>query len=212
VRRLALVAACALLAAGCGGSKKPSDPGRAAIDELVAAVKARDTNAIWERVTPATQRRLGKTRTISLVEGLLRPFVGRSYRTIVSQLVTERYGFVAISTPRAIVAVPFAKEGHGLRAELGVPLHIEPSGPLPKVYTHRVAPQVAFEVTHASEEPTVLLYLDGFTLLPKVYAAGSSATVYSTLPDAFKRGRHTVVAFAATPTGAAARAWAFTIR
>jgi hypothetical protein len=200
------------LAVACGGSKKAGDRGREAIDELVAAAQARDVDAMWDNVTEATRRRLGKTQTAAVLERRLARFAGRSYRTVVSQLVTEEFGVVAISTPAAIVALPFAKDGKRLRAELGGALRVEPTGPRPGVHRERVIPQVAVEVKQASGEPTVALYLDGETLLPKVYSAGSSATVFSTLPGDFTRGRHTVVAFAATAETAAATAWSFTVR
>ena len=211
MKRAVVLVACCLLAAGCGGSKKPSDPGRQAVDELVAAAKAHDAAAIWSHVTKATQQRLGKAETAALVERLLGPFAGGGYRTVVSQLVTERYGVVAISTSAAIAAIPLAKEHGDLHAELGTKLRIEPSGPQPKVHTEHVPPQVAVEIKGGSGEPTAVLYLDGETLYPKTYGTGAAATVYANLDQDFAPGRHTVVAFVATPLAAAATAWAFTI-
>jgi hypothetical protein len=209
--RLLLLLVLALAAAGCGGGGK-KDPGRDAIAHLVKAAKAHDADAIWSQVTPATQARLGKARTAALVERELAPF-GDGYHLLLSQLVTERYGIVAITTPHAVAALPFAKTKDGLRAELGTKLHIEPSGPLPKVHTEHVPAQVAYELKGGSGgEPTAVLYLDGETLYPKVYGSARAATVFATLDQDFKRGRHTVVAFVAAPTEAAATAWAFTIR
>ena len=209
---LVLVLSVALLAAGCG-SKKSSDPGRDVMAELVAAVKAHDADAIWERVTKATQGRLGKARTVALVEKELAPFTRGSYRLLLSQLVTERFGLVAITTPKAIVALPFAKEDGRLRADLGAPLRVEPTGPRPGVHTEHVPHQVAVEVTGGPRvEPTAILYLDGDTLLATIYGTAASATVFSNLPQAFTKGRHTVIAFAATDFSAAATAWSFTVR
>jgi hypothetical protein len=214
LRRALPLAFCALaLAAGCGGGGGKKDAGRSAIDRLLEAAKAHDADAIWERLSDATRQRLGKAEAAALVERRLAPFTGGGYRVLVSQLVTERYGVVAISTPRAVVALPFEKEKGRLQAELGARLRIEPTGPLPKVYEERVVPQVAYELKDGSGgEPTAVLYLDGETLYPKVYGTARSATVYANLDGELARGRHTVVAFAATPSAATATAWAFTVR
>jgi hypothetical protein len=216
---LVLVALVVLAVAGCGGGSKkkvadkPPDPGRALIDQLVAAAKRHDPDAIWARVTKATHGRLTKAEAASLVERELGPVLGGGCRTLVSQLVTERYGVVAVKTARAIVALPLRKEDGGLRADLGTQLHIESSGPTPGVHPPSIPHQVAVEVKGAGAgDATIVLYLDGETLYPQVYGSAESATVYANLSVPFPRALHTVIAFAATKSEAAATAWSFTIR
>jgi hypothetical protein len=213
VKRLAPVLGAVVLLAGCGGSKKPDDPGRALLDQLVAAARKHDADAIWDRVTKATQGRLTKEQAASRVEQVLAPVLGRGYRTLVSQLVTNDYGVVSAKTGSAVVALALRKEDGGLRADLGAPLTIDISGPQPGVHPRSIPHQVAIELKGADAgDATVVLYLDGETLYPKVYGGGTSATVYADLSVPFPRARHTVLAFAATKNEATARAWSFVIR
>ena len=155
-----------LVLAGCGGgSRKPGDPGREAMDKLVSAAAQHDEDAVWELVTDATHGRLQtKARVFVLGESRLRPFVSGRYRTVVSQLIADQHGVVAIDNRRAVLAIAFRKVKGDLLAELGTALKAEPIGPLPKVYTNHVPQQIGVAVKGGAGDANAVLWLEGETV------------------------------------------------
>jgi hypothetical protein len=215
VRRAALLLLAAVLLAGCGGSKKSADPGRDAIDALVQAARQGDEGKLWSLVSDGTRARLKTKQAVAaLVERKLKPFYKDDYRTVVSRLITNEYGVTAIANGRAIVAIPLRKTGSKLRAELGTRLRVDPTGPLPKVYSEPPPAQVAVEGKGGFGELTAaIIWLDGGTR-PDEHLAGDAAgaTVFVNYPQQFRPGRHSVVALLATLNEAAATAWRFTVK
>jgi hypothetical protein len=69
--------------------------------------------------------------------------------------------------------------------------------------------QIGVGISGPSGVGTAVLYLDGVTENPKVYATRTDSTLVSDFDPALEPGRHTVVVFATDGREAAAKAWAF---
>src|SRR5919201_3524007 len=105
-RAVALLAATALVAGGCGGAKKaappPRDRGKEVIDALVAAAARHDAKALWGLLSGPSRQRLGsferfrRTAAVTLASRV-GSFARAPYREIVSERVTNRFGVVAIA-------------------------------------------------------------------------------------------------------------------
>jgi hypothetical protein len=227
MRRALPIALLVLVLAGCGGGKSAQtttldtqpapDPGKDAVEELLAAAGGGRTDALWAMLSTASKRRLGPTlgEFKSGAGGELVDTVGsfRSAKVIVSERVTPEFGVVAVdgrqNGKRAVYALPLRLEGAKWKLELGSPLKIRPLGPLPGKHEPVVA-QIAAAVTGPGGSGTAVMYLDGHTENPTVAGTASNATLYATFEPALDAGRHTVVVFASDGEEAGATAWDFT--
>jgi hypothetical protein len=218
VLRGALVVGVVLVLAGCGGSAKPKppaappDPGRAVAAELVRASATGNTRAIWDVLSNGSQKRSGSfaafdAKVAPSIVRAFRPFADGSYRVLVSELLTERLGVVALARGSYAYAFPLARESGGLRLVLPRRMTIDVLGPQPG--SKGPVAQVGVEI-HGSGVGDAVLYVDGQTVEPHVATAARSATVFGNLPNALPAGRHTAVVFVALGANAAARAWTFT--
>jgi hypothetical protein len=237
MRRLAVLALIAALAAGCGGGGSGSksatttaarpptttasgDPGKDAIRAFVAAAHDGRADVLWSMLSTASKRRLGPLQrfrqhaAVSLAEEL--GSFGR-YKVIVSERVTPEFGVVAIDGTRVgeggrtrdVYAVALRLEGAAWRFELGSPVHVRAVGPDPGAHEDVVA-QVAAAVSGQSGAGAAVVYVDGLTENPKVYGTASNSTLVVNFEPALDPGRHTVVVFGSVGRQAAATGWWFT--
>jgi hypothetical protein len=228
VRRLVpLVVVLAL--AGCGGGKQSAqtttvaptttaaaDPGKEAVNGLLAAAAGGRTDALWDMLSTASRQRLGPTLHAfrSGAGGRLADSLGsfRQAKVIVSERITPEFGVVAIdgrkNGKRAVYAVPLRLEGTKWKLELGSPVHIKVLGPQPG--SRGPVAQIGAAVTGPGGSGVSVMYLDGHTENPKVVGTAGNATLFANFDPALDPGRHTVVVFASDGESAGATAWAFT--
>ena len=232
-----ILLALALVAAGCGGGGKSAttttavttvalpttttsgDPGKDAVDALVAAARAGNTDAMWGMLSTSSRERLGPTlgEFKSGAGGELADSLAgfRDYKVIVSERITPEFGVVAIDGSRdgkrAVYAVPLRLVGERWKLELGSPVKVKPLGPLPDA-VEPVVGQIGVAVGGPAGVGTAVMYLDGRAENPKVYTTATNSTLVSNFDPALAPGRHTVVVFATDDRNAAADAWAFTVK
>ena len=226
---MVLVVLVSVLLAGCGGSDKAAptttsptttsaapDPGKEAVDALLAAAAAGQTEAMWRMLSTESKDRLGPTlgEFKSGAGGELADSLGsfRNPKVIVSERITPEFGIVAIdgrqNGKKAVYAVPLRLEGTSWKLELGGPVKIRVLGPQPG--SRGLVAQIAAAVSGPGGAGTAVMYLDGHTENPKVVGTSSNSTLYANFDQALDPGRHTVVVFASDGRNAGATAWAFT--
>jgi hypothetical protein len=215
VRRILVLVLLAFLAAGCGGSETPDDPGREVVDELITAAAEGDTEQIWDLLSTSSRTRAGTTldafrdRQAVTLRRQLAPFAG-GYRVLVSERISDRYGVVGIRRGDDVYAAPLRLEDGRWRVELPGPVKIDVLGPRPGA--REPVGQIGVEVRACGGVGTALLYLDGLPLSPNVYSGPRGATVFANLTSMLKRGPHDALAYADLGDEAAATAWTFTAR
>ena len=219
--------AALLIAAGCGGgnstattgatassrtttrSQGPSDPGRDAIEAFVAAARRDDAAASWRMLSTPSRDRLGPTLAAfrrDEAAGLHKRFAPfRAFEVIVSERITPELGIVAIDDGRRVDAVVLRLEGETWKVELGGPVRIQLIG-------QPLLAQVAVSVEGPGGAGTAVMYVDGQTVIPKVYSSPTNSTVFANLEPPLDPGRHTLVVFASNGRDASAGAWAFTAK
>jgi hypothetical protein len=221
-----------VLLAGCGGGDKAAqttsattasttttaapDPGKDAVDALLAAAAGGRTEAIWHMLSTASKDRLGPTlgEFKSGAGGELADSLGsfRNPKVIVSERTTPEFGIVAIdghqNGRKAVYAVPLRLEGTTWKLELGGPVKIRVLGPQPG--SRGLVAQIAAAVSGPGGAGTAVMYLDGHTENPTVAGTSGNSTLYANFDQPLDPGRHTVVIFASDGRNAAATAWAFT--
>ena len=238
MRRLALLVLAVVLLAGCGGAKQqtttndfpprpattttPADPGKAIVEQFVAAAHASKPAALWRLLSTATKQRVGpfvrfRDHTATeLAEG-----VGgfRNFKVIVSERVTPEFGVVAIdgtkvaegATERDVYAVALRLEATEWKVELFGPVKVRPIGPDPGANEDVVA-QIAAAVSGQAGDGTALVYVDGLSESPKIYDTKSNSTLVVNYQPALDPGRHTVVVFGTVGRQASATGWWFTVK
>ena len=232
MRRLALLAAVALVVGGCGGKKAapakpaaPRDPGKQVLDAFVSAAGRGDAKAMWALLSRASQRRLGplarfeRTTAVELAEGV-GSFARSRYEEVVSERVTDSFGVVAIAGVRHVegtreynaYATALRLEGRFWRVELGGPVHIRPLGPAPGAREKTVLQIAGAVSSRRGGAGTAVLWLDGVTLNPKASGTAGNVTLFANLASPLARGRHNVVVFASGSADASATAWTFSVR
>ena len=228
MRRFLPIVLLVLLLAGCGGDKAAQtttappvttaapDPGKDAIDALLAAAAAGKTEAVWGMLSSASKERLGPTLGEfesgaggELVDSLAS---FRNPKVIVSERITPEFGIVAVDGRqdgrKAVYAVPLRLEGTAWKLELGGPVDIRVLGPQPG--SRGLVAQIAAAVSGPGGTGTAVMYLDGHTENPKIAGTSANSTLYANFDQALDPGRHTVVVFASDGRNAGATAWAFT--
>ncbi len=175
-------------------------------------MRADDAEAMWGLLSAPTQRRersLGSFRRAGAptLEKALRPFTEGSFRLVVSEAITDRFGVVAVVRGRHAYAVPLRLDRGEWKVELPGSLTIEVIGPRPG--SRGAVAQIGVEVHGGGAEGTAVLYADGVTLLSKAYTGPRSATVFANLASRLTPGLHNAVAFATRGRNAAAIAWTF---
>jgi hypothetical protein len=217
-----LVAALALLAAGCGGDDKqgaalppaPPDPGREVVQALVDAAAESDAETAWELLSQPSQRRAGSTldafeaTTFPELRRALAPFANGKLPVQVSEKLDEQFGIVALSRGRAAYATPLRLEGDHWRVELPGPVRIEVLGPRPGS-RGKFVQQIGVEKHGPGGAGVAVLYLDGITLDAKTASGPEGATIFANFTNPLEPGLHTAVAFTSAAGNAAARAWTF---
>lgn len=215
-----------LVVAGCGSEETtsgkttqptetaPPDPGREVMTAFVAAAEDGDAVAMWDLLSEPSRERFGPTleefeagEAKRLAETLA-PFAGGDLPVEVSENIDGDFGVVALSRGDHAYANPLRREGDVWRVELPGPMTIDISGP-PPGSKGKFASQIGVEIKGRSSGGTALLYLDGETLDPDIYAGPTAATVFASFPNGVEPGRHTAVAFALSGDNAAAEAWTF---
>jgi hypothetical protein len=235
VRRLAVAAAVAVLAVGCGGATKEDGPpapttvagvdrGKIVIDAFVAAAGRRDARAMWRLLSGSSQRRLGsfqrfrRTTAIEFAEGV-GSFARSAYKVVVSERVTDLFGAVAIAGVRTAEGMrEYAAYGTALRLENGSwrvefrgPVHIEPLGPRPGTREKTVVQTAAEVVDKRGGLQTAVTWVDGVALDSQFRGGSRGATLFANLASPLARGRHNVVVFAGGAKDASVIVWTFSV-
>ena len=227
MRRFALLSVAVVLvlvSASCGGGEPATttsstasaqpDPGRTAVDALLAAASQHDAQALWSLLSTPSRKRLGptfaafKSTSATKLERALKPFVGFTGKPFVSQRISDLFGVVAIHRGAAALEFPLRSVNGSWRVEAPGPVTIDIGGPQPGSRT--LVGQIGIEI-HAPGPPSVgLIWVDGASVEPKIYTGKKSATVYANLDQPLASGVHIAVAYAEEGRDAAALAWAFT--
>src|SRR4051794_9204424 len=139
MRRAAVATlAVAALVAGCGGKSKPQsiqppiktapagpDPRQRGMKAFVAAARRGDAKALWALLSTPGQQRLGpfsrfrSATALELGEGV-GSFARSTYKEVVSERVTDRFGVVAIAGFRTAEGTrEYAAYAAALRLERG---------------------------------------------------------------------------------------------
>ncbi len=209
MRRLLAGLLLAVALAGCGGTKKPADPGRDVLGGFLRAVAERDTAEMRRLLSPQSTKRFTDAQLAVLsrrLEGLTGDF-----RVVVSERITDTFGLVAVAAGPRVYGAALRKTGDDWGLELDGPVQITPLGPRPGARETGVG-QVAAELHHAPGAGVALLYLDGQSLADtRIYRSGDEATIFANLDVLAAPGRHTVTAFASAGSNASARAWTFVV-
>lgn len=213
VKRFTGVVVAALLVAvalaGCGGTKKPADPGRDVLGGFLESVAERDTAEMRRFLSPQSTKRFTDAQLAALSTRLQGLTV--DYRVVVSERITDTFGLATVAAGPRVYGAALRKTGDDWGLELNGPVQITPLGPKPGAREEGVA-QVAAALDHAAENGVVLLYLDGQSLPdPRVYRSGGEATIFANLDVMAAAGRHTVTAFASAGANASALAWTFVV-
>jgi hypothetical protein len=208
MRRAAPILLLVAVLAGCGGSKKATDPGRDAFRALVRASAGGNDAAVRALLTPDSHV------DVAALRRQLRPF-RRGYALAVSERITDTppIGVVAAVHAGNAWAAALREVGDGWKFELGGPIRIRPLGPSPGARQARVRQlAAAIDGTKGAGGGEALLYLDGLSAPDaKVYRFAKQLSIVSNLPTAVPKGHHSIVVFAAEGLHAAARAWTFTV-
>ncbi len=230
-RRVVLLAALCLLAAGCAGADReqesasttsaprpstdasPPEPGET-LDAFVTAAAANDTKAMWLLLTARSRARLGPSlsafrrgagaKLVARIAPLAAPAVSR----VLSERITLDVAVAAVAAPDAAFAAALRLENGNWLIELGGPIRIRALVPDP-------GESVAALVHVAAEfkAPTAIseagLWLDGRAVPAK--GGGVSASYLTVFGEAGELafGAHSMVAFVVAGDEAAALAWPF---
>jgi hypothetical protein len=210
----ALLAAVALLVAGCGGAATAVEPSQERPEQLdpggtlvafLDAASAGDEAATRSFLTDSSQRVLDLPR----LELAARPLVGG--HVVISQLVDGPWAVAALVKGAHAYAAPLRRENGSWRVELGGAIRLRPILPHPGQLALTADPQIAAEA-RASADVGLALWLDGIDFA--VEAGGptpSFITAYGRSGNELSPGLHVVVAFARAGPGAAATAWTFKV-
>ncbi len=208
-----ILAAVALVAAGCGtGGKRSSDAARPkALDPggtllaFLGAAEAGDEAMSLTLVTLDSRRDLDFTRLTARAQRL------EGGRIALSEPVETPWAIAAVVKGPWAYAVPLRREGGVWRIELRHPIRLRPILPHPGTVALSSQPQIAAEGKTRIGELGIALWLDGAGV---PLNAGGPRPGYITAFGRFGHdlapGLHVVVAFARASTGAVATAWTFT--
>lgn len=212
--RPAVLAAIALLAAGCGGTAPavaPSqehpeqlDPGGTLVAFLDAAA-AGDDAATRGFLTTSSKGSLDLSRLQAVARSV------DDGHVVVSQAVDGPWAIAAVVEGDHAYAAPLRREGGSWHVELGDPIRLRAILPVPGRRAMTTDPQIAAEA-RAADDVGLALWLDGQDF--SVEAGGPNPrfiTAYGRSGTALSPGVHVVVAFARADDGAAATAWTFRI-
>jgi hypothetical protein len=210
------VALSAAAVSGCGGedggsaqttaaAAPVSDPGREVMQQLTAAARAQEVEAVEGLLSEASRR----PGAASALLRRMRPF-RNGYRVVVSERVTDEFGVVAVAHGPAALALTLKYEGGEWKVDTAGPLWIEILGPRPR--ERKKVGQIGVEVHGRGAGGDGLLWADGVSLLTKAVTGPTAATVFANLAEPLTPGRHVAVAFADRGGDAAARAWTFVAR
>ncbi|HEU0305007.1 MAG TPA: hypothetical protein VFR32_10560 [Gaiellaceae bacterium] len=221
-RALGVAVLAAALGAGATAAPAPGPAQRvAAVERLVRAVATSNESAMWGALSTTSRRRLGPTlaefraRGARGVRASLAPFVRRSRRVIVNDLVGRDLGVVALLQPRthAAFAAPVRRERGAWRVEIDPVFTVEAVRPLTDDDV-RKRTQVFAEVAAPARIDSGGMWFDGLPFYSRAYWSpdGRHMSMWDEAPQPLARGLHTVVAYASAGREAAANAWVFTVR
>ena len=212
MRLAGIIAAAALVAAGCGargggggeaGPRTPLGPGGTLLAFLHAA-DAGDEALSLTLVTTDSRHDLDFRHLTARAHRL------EGARIVLSELVEAPWAVAAVARGRSTYAVPLRRERGAWRVELRRPIRLRPILPIPGAVALRSQPQIAAEGKTRRGELGIGLWLDGVGV--PVTAGGPRPgyiTAFGRLGYDLTPGLHVVVAFARASTGAVATAWTF---
>jgi hypothetical protein len=194
------------------------------LDDFIQAAGRKDYDAMFDLVSLRTRSRYGATAAafeqgaggqLAIVLGALsRP--GGTYKPVMAKKLSDTFSVAAIQgsvtaknrTEYGAYAVPLRREDGKLRIELAGTATFNPATPEPELKSDG-KPSIATEVTAAEPIIRSLVWVDDrpyrSTLAPDEVLL--TADVRTQLPE----GRHTVVTYAETQSGAGANAYSFEV-
>jgi hypothetical protein len=236
----ALVLVIAALGAGCGGEEEATPPtteqapqakryeadpkARETLEAFVQAAGRRDAAGMFELMTEASRAKFGPTlaafesgagRDLGIVLGAMARD-GGGYRHVMAQQVTNDWSVAAIRgfvtgngrEEHGAYAVALRRQGDDRLIELAGPVSFNPVAPEPELKSE-ATPDIAIELS--TEEPVLrsVVWVDGRALVSNLGPEEVILSAEATTPLA--EGRHTVVTYAETQSGAGANAYTFQV-
>jgi hypothetical protein len=183
VKRLVLVAAVGLLAAGCGGSKP-------ATTATTATVSTPDPAAAMRTLIAADLSLAGTVRTL---------YEGTSWAVVQS------------TAPGKASAVAFHLAGGKWLPDRSDEVKITILGPERGARAAPATPQVAIEFKAPQPFVESALWVDGTELQEKGGGSPTSGTIYGAPAKPLTAGPHVAVGYARTATTGTAVAWVFDV-
>jgi hypothetical protein len=194
--------------------------------ELVRAAGEDDEPRMWAALTRSSHRLLGPTLADFRGGGArglrasLAPFDRGSFRVVVNAGIDLELGVVAIAGRRAFAgrsaygafAAPLRLERGEWKVQIDPSLTIEAVRPLDAERVQERT-QLFAEVAAPGRIDEAGMWFDGWPFSARGYTSKDRKhmSIWGEAPQPLGKGRHTVVAFAASGTDAAATAWAFTV-
>lgn len=236
---LALALAGTLGAAGCGGGDgegtstttgtappprdRPDDEdARATLDRFVRAAGKRDLKALWALLDAPSQARYGPTEErfaagpgndLAVVLGAFAR-EGGDYESVLAKRISDRWSIAAVSgyvtadgaRQYGAYAAVVGREGGERRISLAGTVSFNPVTPEPELVAGDT-PSIATEVSASEPVLDAFVWVDSTPLAADLAPDAILLTADVTTP--LEPGRHTVVTYADTQSGAGANAYSF---
>lgn len=235
---LGLALAAALAAGGCGGGSDSSSPSettappphdhpddpaaRETLDRFVQAAGEKDLPAMWNMLDETSQQRYGPTEEqfaagsgndLAVVLGsFARP--GGKYEHVLSKKITDRWSLAAItgyvtlegSQEWGSYAAVVDHQGDEDKISLAGTVTFNPVTPEPELVAGDT-PSIATEISASEPVLTSLLWVDDTPIASEL--APDAILLTGTVAKPLEPGRHTVVSYVDTQSGAGANAYSF---
>ena len=234
---LGLALAAALVAGGCGGGSDssapvetapaprdhPADPGaRETLDRFVQAAGKQDLAEMWSMLDETSQQRYGPTEKqfaagsgndLAVVLGSFAR-AGGKYEHVLAKKITDEWSIAAItgyvtlqgSQEWGSYAAVVDHQGGEDKISLAGTVTFNPVTPEPELVAGDT-PSIATEISASEPVLTSLLWVDDAPIAAEL--APDAILLTGTVARPLSPGRHTVVSYADTQSGAGANAYSF---
>lgn len=240
LRGVAALVLLLALVAGCGGGDSPETTGEAStvpvvdaypddpeaqktLDRFIQAAGRKDATAMWNLLDKRSQQLFGPTEKQwaaglgrELIESL-GPFAGPKgeYSPVLARKISKAWSVAAVSGTTTAAgqeevgayAAVVGREGGERKIALGGTVSFSPIVPESELRTDS-RPEIAMEVTAREPILTSALWVDQTPAEPLLSADAYIMSGEVAAP--LEPGRHTIVVYAGTESGAGATAWTFT--